>query len=73
MTITLNLQADTVLKDLQTLQHIFEANSPDIVASLKTSLDPLTISSTPHSVGNIEIQVTPVEFSLIGIFNSGTI
>ena len=72
MTITLYLNKLDLIRDLQTLQTIFQANSPEIVIPLKSFLNPLNISSVPFiDKNNIQIQVTPEEFSLIGIFNSG--
>lgn len=71
MTITLNLHQDTIIRDLQTLHTIFEAEHIELVEPLRTFLQPLNISSREFSVGNIAIQVTPKEFALIGVFNGG--
>jgi len=71
MTITLYLQQKTFLRDLATLQQIFNAGSPELVEPLSKFIQPLNISSTEFSINCITIQVTPEEFALIGIFNGG--
>jgi hypothetical protein len=70
MTITLYLQKETLLRDLQTLQVIFQY-TVEVVEKLRTHYEPLNISSTEFTVGNVTIQVTPEEFALIGVFNGG--
>ena len=70
MTITLHLQKETLLRDLQTLQQIFNAGSPELVEPLSKFIQPLNISTfKQHS--EVAIQVTPEEFALIGVFNGG--
>jgi len=68
MTITLYLQKETLLRDLATLQHIFQMNI-ESVEVLKKHYQPLGISSTEFSRNCITIQVTPEEFALIGAFS----
>jgi hypothetical protein len=71
MTITLNLQKDTFLRDLETLKAIF-SYTIEVVDKLRSHYEPLNISSTAwNPQQNIEIQVTPEEFALIGVFNKG--
>jgi hypothetical protein len=71
MTITLYLQKETLLRDLQTLQQIFNAGSPELVEPLSKFIQPLNISSNEFTRDNVIIQVTPEEFALIGVFNGG--
>jgi hypothetical protein len=71
MTITLYLQKETLLRDLQTLQQIFNAGSPKLVEPLSKFIQPLNISSNEFTRDNVIIQVTPEEFALIGVFNGG--
>lgn len=71
MTITLNLQKETLLKDLQTLQTIFNAGLPELVKPLSKFMKPLNISSSEFTRDNIQIQVTLDEFALIGTYNEG--
>lgn len=73
MTITLYLNKITLLRDIQTLKTIFDADHPNLVEPLKYFLQPLDISSEPFSRNNVQIQVTPLEFALIGVFNGGNI
>lgn len=70
MTITLYLQKETLLRDLQTLVHILQKNIENLEA-LRKYYEPLNISSSEFTVGNVSIQVTPEEFALIGVFNGG--
>lgn len=70
MTITLYLQKETLLRDLQTLQTLF-TYSIEIVDKLRGHYEPINISSSEFTVGNVSIQVTPEEFALIGVFNGG--
>jgi hypothetical protein len=72
MTITLYLQKETFLRDLTTLQQIFNAGIPELVEPLGKFMQPLNISiSEWNPKHNIVINVTPEEFALIGIFNGG--
>lgn len=73
MTITLYLNKSTLLRDIQTLQTIFDAGMPQLVEPLSKMLQPLDISSEPFSQNNVQIQVTPIEFALIGVFNGGNL
>lgn len=70
MTITLYLQKETLLRDIQTLQAIFSFTI-ELVEKLKTHYEPLNISTRKYSETNVAIQVTPEEFALIGVFNGG--
>lgn len=70
MTITLYLHKTTLLRDLQTIQHII-TSSIELVEGLKKHYKPLNISSEPFSVGCTAIQVTLEEFALIGVFTGG--
>ena len=71
MTITLYLQKETLLRDLQTLQAIFQYTNVEVVDKLRTHYEPLNISSSEFMRDCISIQVTPEEFALIGVFNGG--
>ena len=71
MTITLYLNKITLLRDLQTLQTIFNAGTPELVEPMSKFLHPLNISSEPFTRNNAIIQVTLEEFALIGVFNGG--
>lgn len=72
MTITLYLQKETLLRDLQTLQHIFQYNNLEMIEGLRKYYSQLDISTTKrYSQFDVAIQVTPEEFALIGIFNEG--
>jgi hypothetical protein len=72
MTITLYLQKETLLRDLQTLQVIFQAGSPEFVEPLSKFFQPLAISTVKqYSQYDVAIQVIPEEFALIGVFNGG--
>lgn len=71
MTITLYLQKETLLRDLQTLQHIFQYNNIEVVEKLKAHYRTLDISTEKTFTSQIAIQVTPEEFALIGVFNGG--
>lgn len=71
MTITLYLQKETLLRDLQTLHHIFQYNI-EMVEGLRKYYTQLDISTTKrYSQFDVAIQVTPEEFALIGVFNGG--
>ncbi len=74
MTISLYLGVTYLLRDLKTLQTIFDAGKPELVEPLSGFLQPLDIYTTQyHSptgiTTRIQIQVSPEEFALIGIFN----
>jgi hypothetical protein len=73
MTITLLLQKETFLRDLQTLLTIFKyKDNIEAIEKIKAYYEPLNISSSEwNPQNNISIQVTPEEFLLIGIFNNG--
>lgn len=71
MTITLYLNKLTLLRDLQTLHQIFDAEYPELVEPLSNFLQPLDIATVQHNVNYVAIQVTVEEFTLIGIFNKG--
>jgi len=72
MTITLYLQKETLLRDIQTLHAIFKAGNPDFVEPLNKFFQPLNISTVKkYSQFDVAIQVTPEEFALIGVFNGG--
>ena len=75
MTITLYLQKETLLRDLQTLQRIFQYNNVEgLIEKLRKYYEPLNISISKEDLilsGQVAIQVTPEEFALIGIFNGG--
>lgn len=74
MTITLYLQKENLLRDLQTLQQIFKAGNPDFVEPLSKFLQPLEISSIKiDSKCDVAIQVAPEELALIVVFNGGVI
>lgn len=70
MTITLYLQKETLLRDLATLQALFNF-SVEMVDKLRGNYTPLNISSNEFTRDNVIIQVTPTEFALIGVFNGG--
>lgn len=70
MTITLYLQKETLLRDLQTLQHIFQKNIESLEV-LRKHYEPINVSSVPFINKNVTIQVSPEEFALIGVFNGG--
>lgn len=71
MTITLYLQKETLLRDLQTLRIIFQYNI-EMVERLRKYYTQLDVSTTKrYSEFDVAIQVTPEEFALIGIFNEG--
>ena len=70
MTITSHLQKGTLLRDLQTLQHIFQLDI-ETIDKLRKHYEPLNISSTEFTRDNVTIQVTPEEFAKIGVFNGG--
>jgi hypothetical protein len=69
MTITLYLNKINLLRDLQTLQAIFDAGTPKLVEPLRGFLHSLDISLEPFTRNNTIIQVTPEEFTLIRVFN----
>jgi hypothetical protein len=71
MTITLYLQKETLLRDLETLKGVFNAKQPEVVQSIRNYLPSLNISSSEFTRDNVIIQVSPEEFALIGIFNGG--
>lgn len=71
MTITLYLQKETLLRDLQTLQYIFQHNNIEVVERVRKHYEPLNISSNEFTRDCMTIQVTPEEFALIGVFNGG--
>lgn len=71
MTITLYLESSTSLRDLKTLQQIFNASEPKLVEPLKEIFTPLAISSKPFA-NSLQISVTMDEFCLIGIFNGSS-
>ncbi len=68
MTITLYLQQETLLRDLQTVQHIFQTQL-QVVERLKPHYPPLNISLHSIFAHSVCIQVTIEEFSKIGVFN----
>lgn len=70
MTITLYLQKETLLRDLQTIRTIFDAGYPEMVEPLSGFLQPLDILTFKRGA-SVAIQVTPEEFALIGVFNGG--
>ena len=67
MTISMYLAAKDIMRDIQTLKTVFDAGSPKLVEPLAGFLQPLNISFSERA-GDIQIQVTPTEFALIGIF-----
>lgn len=71
MTITLYLQKETLLRDLQTIRTIFDAGYPEMVEPLSGFLQPLDILTWERKGNPVAIQVTPEEFALIGVFNGG--
>ncbi len=71
MTITLYLRKATLLRDIQTLQTIFNAEKPELVQPLRAYLQSLNIDTEQTTNSDVAIQVTPEEFALIGIFNGG--
>jgi len=72
MTITLYLQKETLLRDLQTLHAIFQAGNPELVETLNKFFQRLDISTVEtYKHHDVAINVTPEEFALIGIFNGG--
>ena len=70
MTITLFLQKDTLLRDLQTLQVLFRFKI-EMANKLRGQYEPLSITSEKMMFPQVIIQVTPEEFALIGVFNGG--
>lgn len=70
MTITLNLNTDSIAEDLKTLRHLFKCESESGVDTLSNFLKPLSVSFKPFQ-NNTTIQVSLEEFALIGIFNKG--
>lgn len=72
MTITLYLQKETLLRDLATLQQIFNAGIPELVEPLSKFFQALDVSTVKrYSQYDVAINVTPEEFALIGVFNGG--
>ena len=70
MTITLYLQKETLLRDLQTLLVLF-GYTVEVADKLRGHYEPLNISLTEFTRDSVTIQVTPTEFALIGVFNGG--
>lgn len=71
MTITLYLYHKTLIRDLQTLTHIFQYNI-EMVDKLRKHYEPLNIFALKSTKEDtVAIQVTPEEFALIGVFNGG--
>ena len=73
MTIELNAKIDTLLDDLSVLDAIFKAESPELVEDMNKYMVLKNISTSAHIIGNIIINVTPLELALIGVFNKGKI
>jgi len=75
MTITLYLSQHTLLRDLQTIQTILDAGTPELVIPLNGFLQPLEIVliKPQNGFNNIPIQVTTAEFALIGCFQPNLI
>ncbi|HSE99808.1 MAG TPA: hypothetical protein VLA48_02840 [Nitrososphaeraceae archaeon] len=71
MTITLYLQKETLLRDLQTLQTIFSFTIPEHIDKLRKHYEPLNIFANETTNDSVTIQVTVEEFALIGVFNGG--
>jgi len=71
MTITLYLQKETLLRDLQTLQALF-GYTIEVADKLRGHYEPLKITTEPkEGFKSVAIQVTAEEFALIGVFNGG--
>ena len=70
MTITLYLHKETLLRDVTTLQSIFQT-SIGYVEKLRNYHEPLNILTEQIRTTDIAIQVTAEELALIGVFNDG--
>lgn len=70
MTITLYLQKETLLRDLQTIIGISKY-TVDTIEKVKQYYEPLKVTTEKMMFPQVAIQVTPEEFALIGVFNGG--
>ena len=69
MTITLYLQKESLLKDLKTLHLIFATEGLKSIEELSKKMPIVSVSYSKNILNNVSIQVSPLELSLIGIFN----
>ena len=72
MTITLFLNKSSLIQDLSTLHHIFDAGIPELIVPMSKYMNPITIS-LENKQDMVAVNVTPQEFALIGIFIGGAI
>lgn len=68
MTITAYLREETLIESLQKLNTIFKAEKPEFVEPLAKFMTPLDLSFTVKEGFNIVVQLSLVEFSLVGIY-----
>lgn len=71
MTITLFLNKENIIIDIITLDAIAKAKDPISVMQIAEFMPPLEITTNGEKFGknSVAIQVTPIEFSLIGMYN----